>query len=173
MFRLFWTLLAIFSCFVVWNYTTKEEKKTTHECYSSPKQEPVPPCLQMYYSIEKYSEKYKVPKKIAYGIAHSETRYLGPFHWEYDPKLTSHAGAMGPMQVMYATAQMMWPGKKITKSMVLDDIDFNVETSMKALAHLYQRYEDWKIVLGCYNTGMPIINSYSYKVLAFNPNWKN
>jgi soluble lytic murein transglycosylase-like protein len=174
MFRLFWTLLFIFGCFAVWSYTNKNETINPTESYEPlVKREKSPPCLEMYYSIEKYAEKYKVPKKIAYGIAHTETRYSGPFHWEYDPNLVSYAGAMGPMQVMHSTAKLLWPGRDVTKSMVLNDIDFNVETSMKALSHLYKIYGDWKIVLGCYNTGSPIVNSYSYKVVSFKPNWRN
>jgi hypothetical protein len=42
-----------------------------------------PPSLQMYNCIEKYSVKYNIPRNYAYGIAYKETRYLGPFHWDY------------------------------------------------------------------------------------------
>ena len=43
-----------------------------------------PFCLQMYTSIDKYSDMYNVPKYIAYNVAYLETRYQGPFHWKYD-----------------------------------------------------------------------------------------
>jgi len=56
-----------------------------------------PPCLQMYYYIEKYSEEYKIPRKYAYGVAYAETRYRGPFDWKYNHAQTSYAGALGPM----------------------------------------------------------------------------
>lgn len=124
----------------------------------------VPPCLQMHYSIEKYADKYDIPKRFAYGIAKQETDYKGPFDWEYRQNLTSYAGAMGPMQIMPSTARMMWPGRKVTTDMLLNDIDFNVETSMKTLRHLYNTYGDWKVAFGAYNTGRPVINNYAIKV---------
>ena len=130
-----------------------------------------PPCLQMYYLIEKYSEKYNVPREYAYGIAYCETRYKEPFQWEYDHKQISCAGAVGPMQIMYTTAEMMWPGKKFTKSFLKDNIEFNVETSMKLLRHLHDRYGDWKLVFGCYNTGRPMINQYALNVYNYKPNF--
>lgn len=130
-----------------------------------------PPCLQMYYLIEKYSEKYNVPREYAYGIAYSETRYKEPFQWDYNHKQTSCVGAVGPMQIMYTTAQMMWPGKKFTKTFLKDNIEFNVETSMKLLQHLHNRYGDWKKVFGCYNTGRPMINQYALNVYNYKPNF--
>lgn len=127
-----------------------------------------PPCLLMYDAIERYAEEYKIPKRFAYGIAYKETRYQGPFHWEYNPQRTSSAGALGPMQIMPSTARLMWKGKNITDKMIISDIDFNVKTSMKLLRHLYDRYRDWKIVFGCYNTGKPLVNQYAIDVFNFN-----
>ena len=130
-----------------------------------------PPCLQMYYLIEKYSEKYNVPREYAYGVAYCETRYIEPFQWKYNHKQTSCAGAVGPMQIMYTTAQMMWPEMKFTKAFLKDNIEFNVETSMKLLRHLHDRYGDWKLVFGCYNTGRPMINQYALNVYNYKPNF--
>lgn len=126
------------------------------------------PSLMMYESIERYSEKYGVPKKIAYGVAFKETRYRGPFHWEYDPSQISPVGALGPMQIMPSTANMMWKGVKIGKNRLRNDIDFNVHTSMKLLRHLYDTYGSWAIALGCYNTGKPVVNQYSIDIVNFN-----
>ena len=42
-----------------------------------------PPCLQVYESIEKYSDSFNIPKRYAYGVANIETSYKGPFHWKY------------------------------------------------------------------------------------------
>jgi soluble lytic murein transglycosylase-like protein len=125
----------------------------------------------MYYLIEKYSEKYKVPRNYAYGIAYCETHYKEPFQWDYTHKQTSCVGAVGPMQIMYTTAQMMWPGKKFTKEFLKDNIEFNIETSMKLLHHLHNRYGDWKTVFGCYNTGRPMINQYALNVYNYKPNF--
>ncbi len=123
-----------------------------------------PPCIQMYYSIEKYAEEYNIPKKYAYGIANAETGYKGAFHWEYNHELTSTAGAVGPMQVMLSTASFMWPNKKFSKDKLRTDIDFNVKTSMKLLRHLHNQYKDWKLVFGAYNTGRPLVNNYAITV---------
>lgn len=128
-----------------------------------------PPCLQMYYLIEKYAEKYRIPRNYAYGIAFCETRYREPFQWSYNHKQTSFAGAVGPMQIMYTTAQMMWPRKKFTKEYLKNNIEFNVETSMKLLRHLHNRYGDWQTVFGCYNTGRPMINQYALNVYSYKP----
>jgi hypothetical protein len=129
-----------------------------------------PPCITMFSCIKKYSSEYNVPFKYALGIAYSETRYEGPFDWDYDHKRISSAGALGPMQIMPVTAKWMWGNKKISREKILSDIDFNVETSMKLLRYLYDKYRDWKIVFGCYNTGSPCINAYAEKVYNFKPN---
>lgn len=135
-----------------------------------------PPCLQMYNCIEKYATKYKIPKNYAYGIAYKETRYLGPFHWEYNQKQGSNAGALGAMQIMPSTASMMWKDTdtKVTNQRILNDIEFNVETSMKLCRKLYDKYHDWEIVFGCYNTGQVLVNQYARDVVAFKPieHWK-
>lgn len=128
-----------------------------------------PPCVSMFSSIEKYSSEYNIPLRYALGIAYAETRYEGPFDWDYNHERISSAGALGPMQIMPGTAKWMWSNKEIPREKILSDIDFNVETSMKLLRHLYDRYRNWKIVFGCYNTGTPCINSYSEKVYNFNP----
>ena len=128
-----------------------------------------PPCLQMYYHIETYSEKYGIPKNYAYGIAWKETRYGGPFDWDYNPEQESFAGAVGPMQVMPSTARLMWKGEEITRKGLKCDIRFNVETSMKLLRKLYDKYGNWKIVFGAYNTGKPMINQYALDVYNYKP----
>ena len=60
--------------------------------------------------------------------------------------------------------------KKPFISELISDIDLNVETSMKLLRKLYNRYKNWKIVFGCYNTGRPCVNDYAERVYNFNPN---
>jgi soluble lytic murein transglycosylase-like protein len=129
-----------------------------------------PPSIELFNSIEKYTEQYQIPRKYAYGIAYSETRYKGPFDWNYKHDLTSSAGAVGPMQVMYATAKGLFPDKDFTTEYLRTNIDFNVECSMKLLRRLYDKYGDWKLVFGCYNTGRPIVNDYAEKVFNFKKN---
>jgi soluble lytic murein transglycosylase len=129
-----------------------------------------PSCLQMYYYIDMYSDSFKIPKKFAFGIANIESSYNGPFHWNYNHKLKSPAGALGPMQVMPSTAKFI-NQEKVSTHKLRNDIKYNVRTSMKLLHHLYEKYGDWKLVFGAYNTGRPCVNGYSKKVYNFQPNW--
>ena len=41
--------------------------------------------LQMYEAIEHYSDSFNIPKHIVYNVAYLETRYQGPFHFNYNP----------------------------------------------------------------------------------------
>jgi soluble lytic murein transglycosylase-like protein len=131
-----------------------------------------PPCLQMYDAIIKYAEKYNIPKRYAFGIAWCETRYGGPFDWKYDHKKISSAGAIGPMQIMPSTAKSHWKDSSFTEKQLKDNIDFNVHTSMKVLRKLYDKFGDWKLVFGCYNTGRPMVNDYAIRVYNHKVNWK-
>jgi len=127
-----------------------------------------PIAMRMFSTIEKYANKYDIPLRYALGIAYAETRYEGPFHWRYNPQQKSSAGALGPMQIMPSTANMIW-GRSVPREDLISDIDLNVETSMKLLRKLHDRYGNWKIVFGCYNTGTPCVNGYAEKVFNFNP----
>ena len=131
-----------------------------------------PPCLQMYYFIELYADSFNIPKKYAYGIAHAETGYDGPFDWKYDHKQTSSVGAVGPMQVMLATARSL-NKDNVPVSKLKNSIEYNVRTSMKLLRVLYNRHGDWKLAFGAYNTGKPLVNNYAIRVSEYNPNWIN
>lgn len=130
-----------------------------------------PPCLQMYYYIEQYADSFDIPKRYAYGIASCETGYKGPFHWKYNPKQTSCAGAVGPMQVMLATARGL-NRDGVSKQRLLTDIEYNVYTSMKLLRRLYNLRHNWKLVFGEYNTGHPCVNGYAERVYSHQLNWK-
>lgn len=129
-----------------------------------------PPSIQMYFYIEKYSQEFDIPRNFAYGIAYCETRYGGPFDWNYNPYRTSPVGALGPMQVMPNTAKFI-NGTRPTNETLKTDIAYNVRTSMKLLRYLKDKYRDWKVVFGCYNTGRPVINGYAHNVYNFKPTW--
>ena len=131
-----------------------------------------PACLQMYDAIVKYSDRYAIPIRYAFGIAYMETRYEGPFQWKYRHTQTSCAGAIGPMQIMPSTARLMWKHKDFSTQQLMNDIEFNVETSMKLLRNLHDKYGDWKTVFGCYNTGRPLVNGYAINVYNHKINWK-
>jgi soluble lytic murein transglycosylase-like protein len=74
------------------------------------------------------------------------------------------------MQVMPATATYI-NGEKVTNEKLMTDIEFNVETSMKLLQKLKNRYKDWKLVFGAYNTGRPMVNQYAEDVYNFEADW--
>ncbi len=129
-----------------------------------------PPSIKMYNCIKAYADTFDIPLRFAFGIANAETGYKGPFHWKYNPAQISCAGAVGPMQVMVATAR--WTNKdRVSKERLRTDIEYNVKTSMKYLRKLYNKYRDWKIVFGCYNTGRPCVNGYAHKVYNHKLNW--
>jgi len=151
----------------LFNMTTPEEEYKLEEMGGKQNS---PYSLQMYTSIEKYSKMYKIPKHIAYNVAYRETRYQGPFDWDYHGKLISSAGAKGPMQVMPKTANYI-SGKNISQKDLLHNIDLNVQISMKLLHKLHKQYKDWVVICGYYNTGAPIINEYA-KFCAFNKDYK-
>jgi soluble lytic murein transglycosylase-like protein len=130
-----------------------------------------PPCLQMYRYIKQYADTFNIPIRYAFGIAYAETRYNGPFDWKYNPAQTSSAGAVGPMQVMVATAH--WINKdRVSKDYLRTNIKYNVYTSMKLLRKLYNLRRDWKLVFGEYNTGRPCVNGYADFVYHHKINWK-
>jgi hypothetical protein len=131
-----------------------------------------PPCIQMHYAIEKYAAEYEIPLNYAYGIAYCETRYGGPFDWDYNQAQTSSAGAVGPMQIMPQYAHPYVDGK-FTVNELKTDIDMNVKASMRMLRKLYNKHGDWKLVFGAYNTGRPCINDYAVRVYNYKPSFKN
>jgi len=129
-----------------------------------------PPSLQMYKYIKAYADTFDIPLKYAFGVAYIETGYRGPFHWKYNPAQTSYAGAEGPMQIMLPTARGN-NHDNVSRERLRNDIEYNVRTSMKVLRKLYNKYKNWKIVFGCYNTGRPCINGYAERVYNHKINW--
>lgn len=173
--NLYIATLIFLGCAIGFIYTveeTKIESKKCEICIPSDKiNRNAPPCLQMYDAIIKYSEQYAIPKKYAFGIAYAETRYGGPFDWKYNHAQTSCVGAVGPMQIMPATGRSLWDESEYSNKKLMNDIDFNVHSSMKLLRKLYDKYRDWKLVFGCYNTGRPMINDYAIRVFNHKPQW--
>lgn len=129
--------------------------------------EDMPPSMQLYYHIVKYSKKHGVPIDIAFGVAHHESGYEGPFQWGYNPKLTSIANAYGAMQIQVPTANT-FSDTKVTKHDLLNNLELNVDLSMRILSYLNKKYGSWEMALGAYNTGKPIINSYAINIANFN-----
>jgi soluble lytic murein transglycosylase-like protein len=126
----------------------------------------LPKSFIMYECLEKYSDIYDIPKYIAYNVAYRETRYKGPFHWGYNPEQGSHAGALGPMQIMPSTGRsiynkVMGYPDELTNDRLKTDIELNVMLSMKILRRAYDKVGNWSVVCGKYNTGRPIVNEYA------------
>jgi soluble lytic murein transglycosylase-like protein len=163
-------LLVLFICILVsgcfvWILHLKTTTSENKIVYDMGQNSESPYCLQLYHLIEKYSDEYNV--------AYKETRYMGPFHWKYNPKQTSHAGAIGAMQIMPRTAN--WVEKKnISKKDLMNDLELNVKISMKLLSDLHKKYKDWGITCGYYNTGYPIVNEYAQFCVSkknYRSNW--
>ncbi len=129
-----------------------------------------PESVQMYYYLDKYSDKYDIPKHVCYNIAYMETKYKGPYDWKYNSNVSSKFGALGPMQIMLSTSKLI-NKESVSRSKLKNDIEYNVETSMKLLNHLYEEYGTWEKACGAYNTGKPIVNKYA-KFCANNQNYK-
>lgn len=139
---------------------TEEDLSPSKRLHQASLKQNSPVSLQMYYLIEKYSNEYGIPKHIAYNVAFLETRYQGPFDWNYNPFQSSSAGAVGPMQVMVRTAEYV-NKTDITRNTLKTNLDLNISTSMKLLNKLYNQYENWAITCGYYNTGYPKVNDYA------------
>jgi len=116
--------------------------------------------LQMYESIEHWSDSFGIPKYIAYNVAYLETRYQGPFDFDYNHRQTSSAGAVGPMQIITRWAQP-YVRKHVTAKELRNNIDLNVMISMKMLRNWYSIHHDWTLACGAYNSGQPIRNAYA------------
>ena len=171
---LFFAICIFAFTIVFFGRTSIEESKINRISLMSSNglNESSPSCLKMYYAIMKWSSVYQIPKEYAFGIANKETGYNGPFHWNYKHTQTSCVGAIGPMQIMPSTADLMWKESKVSRIKLMNDVDFNVQTSMKLLKVLHDKYGDWKTVFGCYNTGRPMINQYAIDVFNHKPIWK-
>ena len=127
--------------------------------------------LQMYESIEHWSDSFNIPKHIAYNVAWLETRYQGPFHFDYNPYQTSSAGAVGPMQIITRWAKP-YVRKRLSEKELKTNIDLNVKISMQMLRKWYSIHHDWTLACGAYNSGSPIRNDYAIYATT-NKDYKN
>jgi hypothetical protein len=154
--------ILIISIIVIVSYFSKKEYVENNHTYIGGMGDDLslPVSLKMYDIIEELCDTYDIPKHIVYNIAFLETRYEGPFDWDYNPYLTSDSGAEGPMQIMPSTANGIH-NCNIDRKTLRTNLNLNIETSMKLLQRLFDKYGDWSLVCGSYNTGRPIINNYT------------
>ena len=127
--------------------------------------------LQMYESIEHWSDSFNIPKHVAYNVAYLETRYQGPFDFDYNPYQKSFAGAVGPMQVITRWAHP-YAKRRLTEKELKTNIDLNVKISMQMLRKWYSIHGDWTLACGAYNSGRPIRNDYAVYATT-NKDYKN
>lgn len=127
--------------------------------------------LQMYESIEHWSDSFNIPKHIAYNVAYLETRYQGPFDFDYNPYQKSFAGAVGPMQIITRWARP-YVRRRISEKELKTNIDLNVKISMQMLRNWYSMHGDWTLACGAYNSGQPIRNGYAQYATS-NKDYKN
>lgn len=146
--------------------TEKEQTSTQEVRIPDSIDQGSPPCLQMYRYIKAYADTFNIPMRYAFGVAYAETRYSGPFHWKYNPAQTSCTGAEGPMQVLLSTARYI-NKDNVSREYLRTNIEYNVRTSMKLIRKLYNRYHNWEICFGYYNTGYPIVNDYARRVVNY------
>ena len=129
------------------------------------------PAIQMYFYIKKYAKKYGIPESYAFACAYQETRYEGPLDLDYNHKQESHAGAVGPMQIITKWAHP-FAGRRVSEHEFKHNIKLNVEISMKMLRKWYTMYHDWVLAFGAYNTGRPVRNSYARAIVNEQYQWE-
>jgi soluble lytic murein transglycosylase-like protein len=121
---------------------------------------------KLYEGIDHYSDSFGVPKHIAFNIAYQETGYRGPFDIGYNPRQTSFAGAVGPMQIIPKYGAP-FAGRTITGQELMDNPTLSAHLSMKILRYWYDRFGDWVLACGAYNSGKPIRNQYAVNAVQF------
>lgn len=151
-----WYLIIILSIIVAMYYNMNRHLDKFEDKLNTT----ITPSLQMYQSLEYWSDSFDIPKHIAYNVAYLETRYRGPFDFNYKHIKTSSAGAVGPMQIIPKWATK-YVDRHITDEELKQDIDLNVMVSMKMLHTWYSIYNDWEKACGAYNSGQPISNDYA------------
>lgn len=169
-------IFVLFTCLILTSsflLNTENNKKTESEelvlKMGDDKSSPI--SLQMYNIIEKKSVDYNIPRYILYNVAYLETGYRGPFHSDYNPYRTSSAGAEGAMQIITRFAQDHTDSIVSAKDLRYN-IELNINVSCSMLSRLYNRYKNWDVVLGYYNTGYPQVNSYAIYA-SNNKNYKS
>lgn len=129
-----------------------------------------PPCLQVYQSVKKYCKIYNIPEDYMWGLLYEESRYQGPMHWKYKVNHTSSANALGVSQILLSTARGI-NKDTVSAERLQNDIDYNIKTSCKFLRRLKDKYKDWKVCFGYYNSGQLIINQYALNIVNKKFEW--
>jgi soluble lytic murein transglycosylase len=95
--------------------------------------------------IKNASRRYGVPPALVKAVIHAESAF--------DPRAVSPKGAMGLMQLMPATAQLMGVAQPFHASQ-------NVRGGTRYLRSLHDRYGSWTHTLAAYNAGPTAVDQY-------------
>ena len=96
--------------------------------------------------VDKYSEKYNVPKDVIYAVIKIESNF------KYDA--TSYKDARGLMQLMPGTYEWMCSKEGIDpEAYSINDPEINIMIGTRYLAYLYSEFEIWDTVFAAYNAG--------------------
>ena len=128
------------------------------------------PAIQMYFYIKKYSKQYGVPEAYAFAVAYRGSGYKGPLDMNYEHRLTSSGGAVGPMQIIPRYAHK-FAGRTVTPQELRNNIQLNVKVSMKMLRKWYSIHHNWGLAAGAYNTGQPVMNDYARAIVNKEYHW--
>lgn len=165
-------LVIIFAIFVLLFLLKKIMRTDANEIIDLNRQQSVdliqmsPPNLKIYHAVNKYAPKFDIPFKYAFGIVREETSYRNPLDYTYNHSQTSPTGAEGPFQFLVSTARYVAGDNTLSRKEIRNNIELNTKLSMEYSRNLYNRYHDWNVVFGYYNTGYPVVNSYARRVTS-------
>lgn len=104
--------------------------------------------------VEKYSEKFDVPKEIIWAVIKTESNF--------DASAVSGKGAVGLMQLTEPTFEEI--SNLRLKEGLPSGMRYDPETSIRYgtyyLSYLYDRYGDWDTVLAAYNGGLGKVDGW-------------
>ncbi|MBQ6701719.1 MAG: lytic transglycosylase domain-containing protein [Clostridia bacterium] len=104
-------------------------------------------------TVEKYAEEYNIPIEILCAIINTES--------SFDPNATSHAGAMGMMQITSDTFEwLQFRSGEHHNTEDLYDYDTNIKYGAYFLSLLYEEFGDWDTVFAAYNAGRGRVNGW-------------
>ncbi len=95
--------------------------------------------------IRRASRRHGVPAALVKAVIHAESAFY--------PRAVSPMGAMGLMQLMPATAQLLGVAKPFHASQ-------NVQGGTRYLRSLHDRYGNWTHTLAAYNAGPTAVDQY-------------
>ena len=118
-----------------------------------PRKQPLLRAVSLAPAIDAVARKHDIDPLLLHAIAHVESRH--------DPAARSHAGALGVMQVMPATARRFGVAEKHALHLP----DTNLEVSAAYLKTLQKRFGlDLPLVLAAYNAGEGAVERYGRRI---------